>query len=356
MKSLKEEGYRIVCIAPFDIYSKKLINELNIEWFSLNMNRRSINPLGEIRTIIQLCKIYKKISPDICINFTIKNNIYGTIAAKLNNTLVINNITGLGTAFQNKGFLYYTAYYLYKTLLRYSNFIFCQNKSDFYFIRNEFKLDEKKIILTPGSGVNLEKFKFKKKEKNNTFNFLFVGRLIQDKGINELIDAFKLLNNNKYKCHLYIAGEIDENNRTAISSEQFKKWQLIPNITWLGSVNDMPKIYNSCDCIVLPSYSEGLPRSLIEAGAMGLPAIASDIPGCNDIISNDFNGYLCKVKDSNSLYLQMIKMLTLPSDKLKLLSKNSLDYVEEFFNETIVIDKTKKAVEQLLTFNKNVNP
>ncbi|MEX8362309.1 glycosyltransferase [Escherichia coli] len=261
LKVLKDNGYRIICVAPFDNYSQRLIDELNVEWEILDINRDSLNPIREIRTIFQMLFIYKKISPDICIHFTIKNNIYGTIAAKINNSLIINNITGLGTAFKKRGILYCISSFLYKRLLSYSGFIFCQNKTDAFFIKNKFNINEKKIILTPGSGVNLKKFKLvKKHDKPTSFNFLFVGRLIKDKGIFELIEAFKLINKQNHKCHLYIAGDIDINNRSAISAKQLNIWKQIPNITWLGSVNDMPQLYALCKCIVLPSYSEGLPR------------------------------------------------------------------------------------------------
>ncbi|MEX8318609.1 glycosyltransferase, partial [Escherichia coli] len=261
----------------------------------------------------------------------------------------INNITGLGTAFKKRGILYCISSFLYKRLLSYSGFIFCQNKTDTFFIKNKFNINEKKIILTPGSGVNLKKFKLvKKHDKPTSFNFLFVGRLIKDKGIFELIEAFKLINKQNHKCHLYIAGDIDINNRSAISAKQLNIWKQIPNITWLGSVNDMPQLYALCKCIVLPSYSEGLPRTLIEAGAMGLPAIASNIPGCNDIISDSFNGYLCEVKNINDLYSKMLMILNSSTEELDTLSKNAFEYVEKYFDESIVIDKTIFAIKQLL--------
>ncbi|WP_272680162.1 glycosyltransferase family 4 protein [Providencia sp. PROV032] len=351
LKSLKNDGYRIICIAPFDVYSQKLIDELNVEWEDLSINRKSLNPIREIKTILKLHSIYKKNSPDICINFTIKNNIYGTIAAKINNCSVINNITGLGTAFYKRNILYYIASLLYKKILNHSSFIFCQNKHDQLFIKQKFNICSEKIILTPGSGVNLKKFKKNhNKERSDSFNFLFVGRLIRDKGINELISAFELIDKKKYNCHLYIAGNIDKENRTAISIEQLDNWKKKSNITWLGAINDMPALYNMCDCIVLPSYSEGLPRTLIEAGAMGLPAIASDIPGCKDIISNGMNGYLCDARNTHDLYSKMLIILNSTTEHLNILSQNALLNVINNFNEDIVVEKTKFAINKIITF------
>ncbi|WP_265503823.1 glycosyltransferase, partial [Providencia heimbachae] len=141
----------------------------------------------------------------------------------------------------------------------------------------------------------------KSPDKNN-FIFLFVGRIIKDKGIVELIQAFNKIDKSKYPCKLIIAGDVDNGNKSTISSDDVLQWTSSDNITWLGNVNNMPELYNYCDCIILPSYREGLSKTLIEAGAMKLPAITTNVPGCQDIISDGINGFLCKVKNSEDLY------------------------------------------------------
>ncbi len=349
IKKLKSEGFDIICLTPRDLYTEKLITELGITWYPLKINRSSTNPITEVISIISIILLYKKIRPDLCIHFTIKNNIYGTIAAKFIKTYIINNITGLGTAFLKKNILYYLASFLYKIILKSSNYVFCQNKNDYDFIKNCLNVSTEKIILTPGSGVNLLKFtnsNIKSPDKNN-FIFLFVGRIIKDKGIVELIQAFNKIDKSKYPCKLIIAGDVDNGNKSTISSDDVLQWTSSDNITWLGNVNNMPELYNYCDCIILPSYREGLSKTLIEAGAMKLPAITTNVPGCQDIISDGINGFLCKVKNSEDLYTKMIKILRLETNQYTILADNARENVILNFDEDIVLEKTLTAIKSL---------
>lgn len=349
IKKLKTEGFDIICLTPRDQYTEKLITELNVAWYPLKINRCSTNPIREVISIISIIRLYKEIQPDLCIHFTIKNNIYGTIASKFIKSYVINNITGLGTAFLKKNVLYYTASFLYKMILNSSNYVFCQNKNDYDFIKNQLNINTKKIILTPGSGVNLLKFKNSniRRQNKDEFIFLFVGRIIKDKGIIELINAFNKIDKSKYSCKLVIAGEIDNGNKSAISRENVLEWTESDYITWLGNVIDMPKLYSSCDCIILPSYREGLSKTLIEAGAMKVPAITTDVPGCRDIINDGINGFLCKVKNTEDLYTKMIKILSLEANQYTELADNARNNVIQNFDENIVLEKTLNAIKSL---------
>jgi glycosyltransferase involved in cell wall biosynthesis len=223
--------------------------------------------------------------------------------------------------------------------------VFCQNPDDYDTLLQYNLVPQAKLILLPGSGVDIELFTPSlRREKTEKFKFLFAGRILKDKGIIELIEAFNCINQSEFPCSLTLCGFASSDNISAIGKATIHDWERNSNIKWIGSSDDMPNVYALADCVVLPSYREGMPRSLLEAGAMGLPSITTDVPGCRNIIKDKFNGYICRVKDVKDLYNAMITVLRLTDDELTQISINAREHVEKHYNEGIVINQAISAV------------
>lgn len=336
------KGYKVICISPKDDYSNKLI-DIGCEHYPLNFSSKSSNPFKEFFLIINFLIAYLNIKPDVVFHFTVKNNIYGTLAAKMLGIPSVNNISGLGTAFIKKSYLSRIVIFLYKISQKYAFKIFCQNKEDYEFLIGNKIVARNQLILIPGSGVNTKKFFFTdyndhfSKLRDKNFTFLYIGRMLYDKGLQELVDAFQSIDNYPMKYRLILCGFSDSDNLSAVSNEDIELWSNIPGIEWIGPTDNAKNVMSLAHCVVLPSYREGMPKSLLEAGSMGIPVIATNVPGCRDIITDGFNGFLCEPYSSNSLKDCMEKVLNLDSENLKKVGQNARKIVLKNFDEEIVV-------------------
>jgi glycosyltransferase involved in cell wall biosynthesis len=194
--------------------------------------------------------------------------------------------------------------------------------------------------------VDLERFHpTLKKSHSGVFRFLYAGRMLADKGLNELLAAVCELNTGGLQCSLWLSGFADVENVSSFSSQQLSEWGSEPGVEWLGPSDSMEQVYASVDCVVLPSYREGMPRSLLEAGAMGLPVVATDVPGCRAIVEDGFNGLLCEVKSSTSLRSVMQKMLAMGDAERARMGANGRALVSKKYDENLVVEATLRAIE-----------
>lgn len=346
LKSLQNEGHEIYTVAFEDGYSEKLTNE-GFYFEAINLNNNSTNPLEDLKTIYIYYTIYKKINPDVICHNAIKPNIYGTIAAGMLNIPVVNNISGLGTLFIKKSFSTIIAKWLYRFSQRKATIIFFQNNDDLkLFVEN--KLIDKTITrIIPGSGVDTAKFVPVEKESNVThFKFVFIGRLIYDKGIREYIEAVRLLKKHYDYVEFLVLGPLYENNATAISKETLNKWIDNKEITYLGQSDQVEKVLQDMDCVVLPSYREGLSKVLIEASSMGLPIVTTDVPGCRDVVIDNETGFLCEVKNSIDLAKKMEKIILMSAEDRKVMGAKARKRAVAIFDEKIIINHYKKAIKE----------
>jgi glycosyltransferase involved in cell wall biosynthesis len=354
--AFKEKGYDVIFIIPFDNnYSEKL--KKGFKCYNLLISPKSTNPINELITFINLHKLYKLVGPDIICHFTIKLNIYGSFSAKFLKIPSIANITGLGTLFIRQSFMTSLSEFLYKLSLKSVTKVFFQNKEDLkYFLEKEIITIEQTQLL-PGSGVDLNKFKFKPKVNNSDkFVFLVVSRLLADKGIYEYIDSIKLIKKNfpGILVEFQLLGEVNSKNRTAIKALELEEWVKKGYVNYLGVTDEVEKYILDSNCIVLPSYREGMPRCILEAFAIGRPVIASDVPGCRHIVDDKSNGLLCKVKSSEDLSIKMIRMMNLSKDERDLFALNGRKKVESFFDEKIVINYYHEVIKNIDTYEKNL--
>ena len=343
-KKIISSGFKLSLITKVSNY-KKEIEEKKINVINLKTERGSLNIRKSLKDIYKIFKIYKKLKPDIVHHFGIRQIVHGNIAARLAGIKnSYNSITGLGSVFISGNIIlkFFILTVLKISLLFKKSYILVQNKHDFDFIKK--KLPNKNNILLPASGVDTNKFLQTKEPKGNVI-FLFASRIIKDKGIIELIEATKQLKSQKKKFELYIAGSPDFQNKSTISHVQLKTWESLGYIRYLGLVKDMEQLYKKVHVGILPSYREGLPKSLLEAASSGKPIITPDVPGCNEIVKNEFNGLIVPPKDSNELMKAMKKLIL--NKKLRIsMGKKGRELIKKNFSNS-------KATKDIINLYQN---
>ncbi len=354
---LKENNYDVIVIAPFDRYSDKF-SELGVTYFRLDMNRKGENPIEELLLIAKFVKVLKLAAPDVILNFTIKPNLYGSIAAAILSIPTICNVTGLGTVFIKSGYSLLFVKLLYKLAFKFSSKIFFQNIDDKNLFDSLKLVCPKKSELIPGDGVDIDLFSpsFPQSRIDEKVIFLFIGRILRDKGVMEFVGAAKLLIAKYGNVEFQILGGVDEGNATAISLEEVMQWQSAGVINYLEYTDDVRPFLANADVVVLPSYREGMPRTILEAAAMGKPVVVTDVPGCRHAVIHGETGYLCKVQDINSLAEAMEKMLNAGSDHRKTLGNNGRKMIVNEFDEKIVLQKYLETIASIIQTEDDVKP
>lgn len=346
IKSLLENGNELFAVAPHDEYSSKLV-DLGCKYEKVTMDSRGANPIKDFGLTIELFRIYKRIKPDVILHFTIKPNIYGTFAARLLGIPVINNVCGLGTVFLNGGIVSLIARLMYKIAFRYPAKVLFQNDQDRNLFINENLIKPEITELIPGSGINPDKFLPVAQPQNKEFTFLLISRLIHDKGIVEYIEAIKILKKRGIKAKYQVLGAIDEEHRRGIKSDIIYSWIREGLIEYFGRVPDVRNYIKNADCIVLPSYREGTPRTLLEAASMARPIVTTNVAGCNNVVKDNYNGFLCNLKDIQDLADKMERMIKLPPEKRRSFGLKGRELVEMVYNETVVISKYRELVNKV---------
>ncbi len=342
VNALLKEGYRVVAVAPRDDYSEKLI-ALGMEYREIQMNNKGTNPLEDLKLTRAYYEIYKEISPDIILQYTIKPNIYGTIAASFLNIPTLCNISGLGTVFLNESLPAKVARFFYRVSMKRASVVFFQNRDDRQLFMDAKLVEEQKTKCLPGSGIDTQKYApVPFSHESDEVKFLLIARLVRDKGIIEYVEAAKMFlkehTKQRKRAKFYLLGPFYPGNPTAISPEEVEVWESEGVICYLGESDDVRSVIPHYDCIVLPSYREGLSRVLLEASSMGKPIVTTDVPGCRDVVEDGYNGFLCEVKESRSLYEKMYQMFSLSAEEREAIGRNGRTKVVNEFDEKIVID------------------
>ncbi|MBK5279248.1 MAG: glycosyltransferase family 4 protein [Bacteroidia bacterium] len=338
VKALLAKGYEVHTIAPLDDYTHHLVENGCIH-HRITMDSRGANPIKDSALIVELYSIYRKVRPDIILHYTVKPNVYGTLAASLLRIPVINNVCGLGTVFLKNNLISKIAILLYKFAFRFPKKVFFQNPEDLQLFLNKKLVPAHTADLLPGSGIDLEKFKPIEFTRNKSFTFLLISRLITDKGVLEYIEAVKKLKVQGLNARFQILGAKDPKHKRGIKSKVIDGWIQAGTIEYLGTTDDVRHFIGNADCIVLPSYREGTPRTLLEAASSSKPIIATDVPGCHNVVNHNVNGLLCKLKDVEDLADKMNEMASLDDATLQRFGANGRKKVEQEFNETLVINR-----------------
>ena len=346
IRALQRRGYRIVVAAPDDECRSKLA-DLEVDFVPVPINSPGISVLEDLRVLVRYVQVFRQVKPFAFLGFTAKPNIYGSLAAWIVGANVINNVSGLGTVFIKRGPLTALVTQLYRIAFGRSSTIFFQNRDDLeLFVRKRIARADQAQLL-PGSGVDLERFKPRPAvtAPDGAFRFLMVGRLLWDKGVAEYVEAARIVRRSYPGARFQMLGSIGANNRTAVPSSLVERWQAETIIEHLGERDDVREAMEHADCIVLPSYREGLPRALLEGSAMGKPLIATDVPGCREVVVHGQTGYLCEERSTSALSAAMLKMLETPAAQRQRMGKLGRRKVELEFCESRVISKYLNALE-----------
>jgi glycosyltransferase involved in cell wall biosynthesis len=305
-------------LAPKDKYSDQFSDLPGLTYIELKefLGKR-ISVLGDIRLYRELLGHYRRVKPDIIFQYTIKANIFGSLAASRIGCSSVSVITGLGYVFSGRSFLQSAAKILYRRALRKNTEVWFLNKDDQDVFVRERLVGKEKTFILPGEGVDAEAFYPRPYEvKNGPVIFLLVARVIKHKGIYEFIEAIELLQAGGLDARFQLLGFFDEGNPVAIPKGQVEKWVMQDRIAYLGQTDDVRPFIAAADCIVLPSYREGMPLSLLEGASMSKALIAADTAGCREVIDNEVNGYLCASKNGADLAEKMKKYYQLsPAEK-----------------------------------------
>ncbi|MCC2097255.1 MAG: glycosyltransferase family 4 protein [Hyphomicrobiales bacterium] len=350
IRALADAGMDIVAAAPPDGHEDRLA-PLGCRFIPLPMNRKGANPVQDLSLLARYRSIMRAERPDVYLGWTIKPNTYGSLAARMSGAAAINNISGLGTAFIRDGWLTRIVKLLYRAGLSGSSTVFFQNGDD----RKQFVdlglVAQDRTALLPGSGVDLERFSIGATEpaaRGEAFRFLLISRLLRDKGVGEYAEAASLLKSRGLDVTCSILGPLDHQNRTAFSQQDVDKWVQSGAIEYLGPADDVRPFVAACDCVVLPSYREGTPRTLLEAAAMSRPLIATDVPGCREALDAGETGLLCEVRNAVDLARAMQEMAEMDPAGRQAMGAAGRIKMEREFREQLVIDRYMEAIERAL--------
>lgn len=339
IKALQQEGHHVVAIAPTDTYSE-LLKENQIEFIEVNnLARKGTNPLNDFKLMNEFRRIYKQQQLDVVLQYTIKPNIYGTLAARLTNTKSICTVTGLGYTFLNDSIASKVAHRLYRLAFSFADKVLFQNTDDLeIFVTNKL-VSRQKTHIVPGSGIDTKRFNpdfCTPKTDDGITRFLMIGRLLKDKGVYEYAEAAKQVLSDNQNVEFHLLGDIDNDNPSAIKKEELDAWIKEGIIHYHGYAKDTRPYICQADCVVLPSYREGMPRVILEGMAMGKPCITSDASGCKDAIVHGESGFICRTADAQSLAQSLRTFLVLDKTYKNQIGINARKRAESVFSQQAV--------------------
>ena len=347
LKELKNSGYKIFLIGSSDKFKKDFDN-MGIETVHLTIKRKSKNPITEFCLLIKLFKILNQIKPNIILSFTIKPVIYCGILNRFLKIPIISTMTGTGPYFFKHDLFNFFMRKLFKFSQKKTTKVVVQNKDDLdFFIKNNLITNAQSIVI-PGFGIDANYFSISACPKNQNVTFLLIARMLWNKGIGEYLEAARNIKKNKPHINFQLLGTIDKENAYCISQEQMDSWVEEKLVKYLGYVDDVRPFISKANCIVLPSYREGMPRALLQACSMGRPIITTNVPGCRDVVIHNKNGFLCEAKNSKDLTDKMINFINLSlSEKIKM-GNEGRKIAEKNFDENIVIKKYFDTIQELI--------
>lgn len=350
IKYYTSHGNHVILVSPLDI--EYYWDVEGVRYIPIELNRSSMNPLHDLKYFKLLYNIYKREKPDYIFHYSIKPNIYGTLAARLLNISSTAMIAGLGFVFYQKEIKCSLARGLYKFALRFPEYVFVLNSANKEFLIKSGIISAEKIIhLIGGEGVDLNRFSplHKEADGTNKIIFLMISRPIYDKGYVEYVEAARRIKENHSNVEFQLLGPIDTAFPRHVPEEQVRVDHANEIINYLGFTLDVVPVIKKCDCIVLPSYyNEGLSRSLMEAIAMGKPVITTNMPGCREAVEEGLNGYLVTPKSVESLVEAFEMFIKLTPGQRNAMGQYSRQKAESEFDIRKVIEVYKNITDTVL--------
>lgn len=342
VKALIDNGHSIIISAPFDDIAS-LFEEMGCKLIDTLFNRKGLNPLKDLQLIMHYRELIKKIKPDVVLSYTIKPNLYGGMACQLCGVPQIANVTGLGSAVENPGWLQRLTILLYKKGLRKTYMTFFQNKANMEFCQ-QHKMVKGKTRLIPGSGVNLQHHTYQDYPvESEPVRFIFISRLLREKGIEEYLAAAEVIKQRHPETEFHILGLCEE-----AYDDIVKDLQNRGIVQYHGRQKDVRPFIGKCHCTVHPSfYPEGMSNVLLESCATGRPIITTDRPGCREIIENGVNGFIVRQRDSEDVIEKIEYFLAMPYEQKRQMGISARKKVEREFDRKIVVKAYLEEITSL---------
>ncbi len=348
IRALVNAGYEVVAVAPPDEYVSRLV-ALGCRFVPLPMDNKGTHPGRDLLLLWRFYRLLLCEQPNVYLGYTVKPNVYGSLAAHMLCIPVINNIAGLGAVFSKDSWLTRLLRGLYRLALSRSAKVFFQNGDDRKLFVSGGLVAQAVTDRLPGSGIDLDTFVLVPLPEQSPMRFLLIARMLWDKGVGEFVEAARILKNLKISADFCLLGFLDVKNPAAISRKQMDAWVEEGVVRYLGVSDDVRVEIAAADCVVLPSfYREGTPRTLLEAAAMGRPIITTDTVGCRDVVDDGVNGYLCRPQDAKDLAEKMARMAGLSPAEREVMGRRGGAKMECDFDEQIVINKYLEAIASIL--------
>ena len=340
IERLLEKGFAIYVLAPRDAYTGKFEGLNGLTYIPLNhFHPKGVSPVRDYRLYRELYRHYRTIKPGLIFHYTVKANLYGTRAAARAGIPSVSVVTGLGYTFSGEGWLQRAVRIGYRRQLRKAAEVWFLNEDDRRVFTSRNLVPAANTFLLPGEGVDTGYFypdPYDAQHPGKTIQFLLIGRLIRHKGIEEFVEAARQLKQRQLPAQCRLLGFFDDESPVAIPRPQLDEWTAGGIITYLGHTDDVRPFIREADCIVLPSYREGMPLSLLEGASMCKALIATDTAGCRDLIDDGVNGYLCRVRDSADLAAKMTGYLQLSPEGKKQLGLRGRERVLQRYTREAV--------------------
>ena len=353
---LLKNNVKVVVFAPSDDYADKLSAQ-GCRFIAIHFNNRDENPVKDYLFYRQLRKLYREHKPDFIFHYVAKPNIYGSLAAHAENIPSVAVITGLGYPFARRNLLFLIMRMLYRKALKHASEVWFLNNEDAKVFITEKIVSIDKMKVLPGEGVNTKHFAPSPQHPGGEpFEFLMSTRLLKSKGIGLYADAARILRKKNYHVNFSLIGFFENHHPDSISAESLQKWEDEGLITYLGFADDVRPYLQKADCIVFPSfYNEGVPRCLMEAASMEIPAITSFNRGCKEVVLNNSNGYLCNLNDPFDLADKMEKMINTSPDERQRMGKNGRQLVLKKFDICKIIEEYSNTLISAFQSNHGSN-
>jgi len=317
IKKLMDRGHEVTVIAPKDEFTGKL-EDMGVKVIDIEINSKGVNPVEDLKLIFDFRKIYRREKFDEVFHYTVKPIIYGTIGARLARIKSVGVTTGLGYAFINENLVSKIVKYLYKFSLLFTEDVWFLNNQDKKEFLERKIIPSRKAFVLPGEGIDLEEFRpLPKTREDGKLVFLMVARALWDKGVREYFEAAREIRSKNKDVEFWFLGKIGVPNPAAVPKEFVDEYVNSGIINYLGVTDNVAEVVKNADCFVLPSYREGISRVIMEAASMEKPVVATDVPGCTELVDRGINGYLCDPRDSSSLTEAMENFLNLSQEEKK---------------------------------------
>ncbi len=347
MRALTARGHRVVAIAPTDGRYDAQLAAAGFPLAAVPISGSGTNPLRELQSVCALRRVLKSTGTQLVLSYTPKGNLYGAMASINCRIPFVPNVSGLGRAFIQRSFVTTVAQMLYRLTFGRAHLVFFQNEDDRQVFVSAGLVDAAKCERLPGSGVDLQHFApaAVPDRPADAPVFLMVARMLWDKGVGEYMQAARKLRTSYPHAVFRALGPLDVDNPSAVPVDQVQTWRDEGLMEHMGATDDVRPYLADADCVVLPSYREGVPRALLEAAAMARPVITTDAPGCRDALVNGQSGFICKTRDADDLAAQMMRWLLLTPEQRLAMGRSGRAHVEAHFGEHLVIERYLQLVQ-----------